>query len=121
VDVEQRPQLLVGRLLDRADLGAAGVVDEDVDAPEAPPRLGDGRLALGGVGDVEAHGVQALAAVQLAERVRTASRGRDHVPPCQRRLRDRAPEAARCPRNQPDAVVAAHRRRAYPTLSTGWR
>jgi hypothetical protein len=53
VQVEEKAQLVVGGLLDRPDLGAAGVVDQHVDAPEALERGGHRGLALGGIGDVQ--------------------------------------------------------------------
>src|SRR6185369_5763708 len=51
----------------RAEDGAqehqAGVVDRDVDSPELPGRLLDGRLGLGAVGDVRFDGQRGAACV----------------------------------------------------------
>jgi hypothetical protein len=57
VQIEQRAQLAVRGLLDGADLGAAGVVDQDVDPAVALQDGGDCGVDRGTVGDVERDGV----------------------------------------------------------------
>ena len=72
MQLEQEAQLVVGGLLDRADLGAAGVVDEHVDAPEALDRSCDRRLAVVRVGDVEPRHQRAVVAGEVVEAVRAS-------------------------------------------------
>ena len=67
VQLEQRPELAVGRFLHGADLSAAGIVDEHVNAAKSLERLGDGRLALVRDRDVERQRVHAVR--QVVERL----------------------------------------------------
>ena len=70
VQLEQRPQLLVGGLLHGADLSAAGVVDEHVNPAESLDGGGHGGLTLFRGGDVERQRVGAV--WQIAERLGAA-------------------------------------------------
>jgi hypothetical protein len=107
VELEQRPQLLVGGLLHGPDLGSAGIVDEHVKAAEPLERLGHGRLTLIRDRDIERQRVSTVR--QAAERVGAARTGGDRVTSVEGGLDDRAAEAARGARHQPDSGVAAVR------------
>jgi hypothetical protein len=105
VEVEERAQLLVGRLLD-GDLRAAGVVHEHVDATEAVERDCHGGLAVRWVGHVEANRVDALGFAELGKPVGAPRRRHDGVAALQCRFRDGAAEAARRSCDEPDPCVA---------------
>ena len=76
VHLEQRPQLVVGRLLDRPHLRAAGVVHEDVDPAEVLDRVIDRADPLVRVGDVQTHRVHPVIGGEIAQLARIP-RGRD--------------------------------------------
>jgi hypothetical protein len=100
VQVEQRPQLVLGRLLHRPDLGPAGVVDEHVDAAEAVERGADRGVDLVWAGDVERDGEQAVGGVEV-ERLGAPGGGDDVVAAGERGRRDVAPEARRAAGDEP--------------------
>jgi len=109
VQLKERPQLLVGCLFHRADLGAAGIVDEHVNATESLKRLGHRSLALVRGGYVERQRVRAI--WQPAERLGAAGTSGDRVTARQGGLRDGPAEPARGARNKPNSgVTVGHAR-----------
>jgi len=103
VGVEQRAQLGVGRLLQRADHAVAGVVDQHVDAPEARDRRIDGRLGGARDVDVERHRQHALGRPrdEVGQRVDAPRRGHDVVAARDRVLGEGAAEAGRGAGDEP--------------------
>jgi hypothetical protein len=95
VQLEQRPQLVFGRLLDRTYLRPAGVVDQDVDPTEFLDRLIDGAETLLWVGDVKRNRVHTVVCGEVAQLARIPG-GRDdtiaanRAPPRRRRDRSRS-------------------------------
>ena len=63
-------------VLDRVDVGVAGVVDDDVEPAECRGRDGDGRTSGGRVGDVERDRTHAIAVLrdEIVEILRFARR-----------------------------------------------
>ena len=93
---EQGTQLGVRGLLDGADLGPAGVVDEHVDPAVLLHRRVDGRLRRRAVGDVERDGVDqgGVGRDELVEGLGPADGGDHRVARLHGGLRDRPAEAA---------------------------
>ena len=96
VRLELLPDLRLGDLLDRPEEAMAGVVDDDVETPEAVGRGGQRRIDGGRVGHVERQREQPLTAVprgQVMEALEPASGREDAVssraPPRPRRGRSR--------------------------------
>jgi hypothetical protein len=115
--VHDRTQLLVGGLLDRADLAAAGVVDEHIDAAEVANGLLDDLGVVPRVGDVQGHRAHARAAGgdERAQRPEPPC-SRDHrVARCQGGAGDRQAQARRRARDQPHPPTDVHR--ADPLLA----
>src|SRR5262249_18827973 len=101
----QRSQLVVGRLFDRPDLRAPGIVYEHIDPAEAGDGLFDGGGALIGVRDVKRRHVYPFDLREVGE-LFGASRRRHHaVASAERRLGDAATEAARSSSYQPYTVL----------------
>ena len=69
--------------------------------PNRSMRRGDRGLALGRVGDVEAHGEDAIVVTEGAQRLHVAPGGHDRVPAREGRVGDRPPEAAAGSRDEP--------------------
>ncbi len=108
VQVEQRTQLGVGGLLGRADVAAAGVVDQHVDPAVAVGQIPHRGLDAEGVGDVQRQcfDLVGVRGDQVVERCDAAGGRDDDVPGGDRRLGDRSPESAVRPSHQP---YPAHR------------
>ena len=90
--------------LDEAELAVAGVVDDDVEAPEVVVRRGDGGEIRVAIGHVELDGQQRVGVLlgQVVQRGDVARGGRDLVAAFQRGDRPLASEAARCPGDEPN-------------------
>ena len=64
VGLDLRPEVLGADLLEEPGVEVAGVVDQHVDAAEPSTAACDGRLGVGGVGDVELDGQQVVVLAQ---------------------------------------------------------
>jgi hypothetical protein len=119
MQLEQVTQLLLGRLLQGADLGASGVVDEHVDATVPGDEVID---HTGGVHirDIEGQclGLPRVGGDQLLQGLRSPGRRNDTVSAAQRRSGDSAPEAAAGTGDQPYSRRAAHE---VLLLRASWR
>ena len=82
VGVDLRPEVRQRDVLDRREVGVAGVVDHDVEAAERLGSRGHRRRGAGGVGDVERHREDpgAVAVCQVGQAVRLAGGGDQLVP-----------------------------------------
>jgi hypothetical protein len=78
--------VLLGQLFDEAELAVAGVVDDDVQAPEMLVGLLDGREVGGAIGDVQLQGQNRVPEPldQRGQRCGVARGGGDLVAPLQR-------------------------------------
>src|SRR5690606_16470067 len=103
-------QLLLGELLDHADLPVARVVHDDVEPPEPVDVPVDGGRDGGAVGDVQRQGQHGLAVRldQRVERPHVPRRGRDAVTALQRGLRPLAAEALGGAGDEPDRGCGVH-------------
>ena len=83
-------------VLDRGEVGVAGVVDDDVEAAEALAPGGDRGLGGGRVGDVEGEGEDpvGVGGDEVVERLGVAGGGDELVAGVEHGLGDRAAEAA---------------------------
>jgi hypothetical protein len=79
VQLKERSQLVVGGLLDCADLSPTGVVDEDVDPAKAVNGLCDRSFSLAGIGHIERDRVRAVVGSEVSEPTLVSCRRHDVV------------------------------------------
>ena len=99
VGVDLGAEVIRGDVLDRAEVGVARVVDDDVDPAECLCSRGDRRLGGGGVGDVERErqDLAAVAVGQVGQARGLAGGGDEPVPGRERGLGDLTAKAAALP------------------------
>jgi hypothetical protein len=118
MQLEQRPQLLFGCLLYRADLSPTGVVHEHVDATKALERLLHRPLSLARVSDVERDRVRPVTEGEISQPGGVSSRRNDPVTMAYRSLSKGASEAAGRSSDEPDSARTHDLDHANPIRSS---
>ncbi|MEA2212352.1 MAG: hypothetical protein QOF83_2300, partial [Solirubrobacteraceae bacterium] len=93
VQFKERSQLVVGGLLDCADLSPTGVVDEDVDPAKAVNGLGDRSFSLAGIGHIKRDRVRAVVGSEVSEATLVSRRRHDLVAAIESSTSQRASKA----------------------------
>jgi hypothetical protein len=112
--------LVVGQLLGRAEQTVAGVIDDDVDAPELGERPGNDRLDAPGVGHVEVRGPELLAVLagQVVDRPCLPDRAGHPVTALEQLLGQVPAKAAVDPGDEPRAL--SHEDPLSRTTPSSW-
>ena len=121
IGLEHRPDVGVVAFLDRREIAIAGVVDEDVDAAEAPPGGLDGGFDLGLLLDVEFERQRPLAVVadEIVD-LRLVARGdHDAIAALEQDLRQLPAEAGRAAGNEPNGFGRSVRHNGLERLEIG--
>ncbi len=109
VGVEQGTHFVRAGFLHRAQQAVAGVVDEDIDAPEALQRLFRRCPRLGRVAHVQLQRQQLRVLAQRGDdSARIACGGHHGIAPGQRLARNQHSETARGARDEPDFICVRH-------------